>query len=65
LIPNSEVMITLYDVQGNLLVEQALWLDASGTYVGKGFQDLHLESGMYLLKATNNGKDLVRRLIVE
>ncbi|MEM9325576.1 MAG: DUF2341 domain-containing protein [Bacteroidota bacterium] len=65
LIPNSEVMITLYDVQGNLLVEQALWLDASGTYVGKGFQDLYLESGMYLLKATNNGKDLVRRLIVE
>ncbi|MEM9325577.1 MAG: DUF2341 domain-containing protein [Bacteroidota bacterium] len=64
LIPHSQVMIQLYDLQGNLLQVQPIQLDGSGSFVGEGFERVHLNPGMYLLKATNDGKEMVSRLIV-
>ncbi|MEM9328436.1 MAG: T9SS type A sorting domain-containing protein, partial [Bacteroidota bacterium] len=64
LTPNTEVRLMLYDLQGNVIIERTQFVDDSGAYSGRGFEGVLLESGLYLLKATNVGKEMVSRLIV-
>ncbi|MEM9326010.1 MAG: DUF2341 domain-containing protein, partial [Bacteroidota bacterium] len=65
MVPNSQVILTLHDVQGNLLGKQVIQSDANGVYLGQGFEQVKLGAGLYLLKATNNGKEIIHRLIVQ
>ncbi|MEM9327178.1 MAG: DUF2341 domain-containing protein [Bacteroidota bacterium] len=64
LVPNTEVEVTLYDLNGAMITSRSVRLDGSGIYEGKGFEGVILESGIYLLKAKNNGQELVQRIMV-
>ncbi|MEM9325816.1 MAG: DUF2341 domain-containing protein [Bacteroidota bacterium] len=64
LVPNTQVEVKLFNLEGAEIVSQVLQLDSSGTYRGKGFEKVRLRPGMYLLKAVNQGQELVHRLIV-
>ncbi|MEM9327916.1 MAG: LamG-like jellyroll fold domain-containing protein, partial [Bacteroidota bacterium] len=64
LVPNTQVDIALYDLNGAMITSQTVQLDGSGVYQGQGFTGVVLEPGLYLLKALNNGQELVQRLWV-
>lgn len=62
---NENLHYTLFDAQGKLIEQQELHVTAGITALQIDVQKLQLSNGVYFIKFALNGKESVRKLIVE